>query len=411
MIFIAIAAAVLIVYLTQRYIYGKHAFRDVTYRMTLDVNEVFEDDEIYIYEELANNKTLPLPYLKVDAELPDGLTFHIAESDVKHGVKETFPRIISSIFVLKGREMIRRRWRVRCHTRGTYTLGKATVMTDDILGTKLQAKFFVPEPDGKNTLVVLPKAVDLEREFTSSRYMNGDFSVQASLLTDPLLRAGVREYRGGDPMNRINWKQTASHGGLMVNVEEYTEKEQFNIVMNMQSRDIEQKVPGEPSSRAPVELAITVAASILDRASRANIPIRFISNTTPLADGLNAACGEDDTVGEGIFVSEPYRGRGDMLTALRMLAQMELWVTVPIEKMLDHIIAHHHVYTSGGNIVFVSPYLSERMINLCYNLRTMGIRMIFYITTTNANASVIPDDIEVHFKTHTEGGETPWNKN
>ncbi len=407
---LALAAAVLIVFLAQRYIYKHHAFDGVTYRMTLDRTEVFEDDEIYVYEELGNNKILPLPYLKADSELPDGLTFHIAESDIKGGLRDLFPRQINSIFVLKGREMIRRRWRVRCVRRGTYVLGKATVITDDILGTKIQSKFFVPVPDGKNTLTVLPKAIDLEKEFTTSKYTNGEFTVQNSLLTDPLMKAGVREYVSGDSMNRINWKQTAVHNALLVNLEEYTQKQQFNIIMNMQTRDRDEKVSGE--GRAPVELAITVAASILDRVSQDNIPVRLICNTDPPEDRMSAACCEDDGFGEKIFVSEPYKGRGEMLDALRMLAAMEISVSVPVEKMLDHIMEHPYAYTSGGNIVFVSAYLSERMINFCYNLRSMGIHMIFYITSANgANASVIPDDIEVHFKTSATRKEPTWSKN
>lgn len=400
MFIIALAAAVLIVFLAQRYIYKKYAFDEVTYRMSLDTTEVFEDAEIYVYEELANNKALPLPYMKVDSELPEGLTFHIAESDIQGGLHELFPRQISSIFVLKSREMIRRRWRVRCHGRGTYVLGRATVLTDDILGTKIQSKFFVPVPDGKNTLTVLPKAMDLEKEFTTSRYVNGEFTVNISLLTDPLLKAGIRAYVMGDPMNRINWKQTAARNELYVNREEYTEKTQFNILMNMQTRDMDELVSG--AGKEMVELAIRVAASILDRVAYDNIPVRIISNTTPPEEGMNDAADEGDEEGEKILVSRYYRGAEDMLAALRMLARLEMTVSIPVEKMMERITANPYPYTSGGNIVFVSAYLSDRMINFCYNLRRMGVHVVFYITSASgANAAVIPDDIEVHFKTHT----------
>lgn len=400
MIFVAFAVAFLFVFLVQRAVYAKHAYDEVRYRMSLDTFEIFEDEEIYVYEELENKKMLPLPFVKVEASLPEGLTFHIVETDKRTGqLRETFPRVIHSIFVLKSNEMIRRRWRVRCNVRGTYVLGSATLVTDDILGSNLQAKVYTPEATGKNVLVVLPKAIDLGKHFTSSKYANGAFTVPASLLTDPLLKAGVREYANGDPMNRINWKQTAVHGSLMVNIEEYTQKQQFNIIMNMQSRDIEQRVPGPPTARNLVELAITVVASILDNVANDNVPVRFICNTPPFDAEMCTAVREGDEIGEKIFISPTYKGRGDMITALRMLAQMELMISVPIERMLDHIVENPYAYTSGGNIIFVSAYLSERMINFCYNLRKLGIHMIFYITSTSSNALIIPDDIEVHFKT------------
>ena len=404
MLYVAILlAAVLVVFLQSR-IYRKHMFDGLEYSIEVSSPEVFEDEEIYVYEEIRNNKFLPLPFLKVDTELPDGLAFHIYETDDKGVRRETYPRVIHSVFVLRSRQMIRRRWRVKCDVRGTYHLGGVTVLADDIFGSSAQAKVFEAQDGGKNTVVVLPKAIDLEKRFSSSRYTSGDFLVQSSLLTDPLLKAGTREYVPGDPTNRINWMQTAIRGELMVNVEEYTNRHQFNIIMNMQSRDIEKTVPGPPSARMPVELCMTVAASILDSMANEAVPIRLICNTPPeqFDADMNAARTEEDEIGKKIFVSRPFRGRGDIIDALRMLAQTELMISVPIEKMLDHILENPYAYTSGGNIVFVSSYLSERMINFTYALRKAGISVIYYITSASINATIIPDDIEVHFKTYTE---------
>lgn len=406
MIYIAIVIAAVLVFVIQAKIYRKYAFDKLEYKVTLSTQEIFEDEEIYVYEELRNNKFLPLPFLKVDTELPDGLSFHIVEQDKKDRsiLRDTYPRIIHSIFVLHSNQMIRRRWRVRCDVRGTYHLGNVTMLADDIFGSLTVAKVIEPEIKAENTLVVLPKAINLEKEFTSSKYTNGDFIVRSSLLTDPLLKAGVREYVPGDPMNRINWMQTAVRNELMINVEEYSNRHQFNIIMNMQSRDIEKQIPGPPSFRDPVELCLTVVASILDSVSSENIPVRFITNTPPeqFGDDMSAASGDEDDIGSKVFVSPEFKGKMNMITALRMLAQLDLVISTPIEKMLDHILENPYAYTSGGNIIFVSSYLSERMINFYYAMRKMGITVIFYITSTSINATIIPDDIEVHYKTYVE---------
>lgn len=405
MILIALILAAVIVFLVQADWYKKHAFDNLDYKVTLSTSEVFEDEEIFLYEEITNNKFLPLPFLKVDTELPDGLAFHILEDDRKTGRrKDTYPRIIHSVFVMKGHEMIRRRWRVKCDVRGTYHLGNATLLADNIFGSQHTAKVIEADRETAAQIVVLPKAVDLTKEFTCSRYTNGEFLVQSSLLSDPLLRAGVRDYTPGDPMNRINWTQTAVRNHLMVNIEEHTNRHQFNIVLNMQARDIEKQIPGPPSSRTTVELCLTVIASILDSVSGENIPVRIISNTPPelYGDDLSGAFDPDDEIGSKIFVSPEFKGKLNMITALRFLAQMELMISTPIEKMLDHILEHPYAYTSGGNMVFVSSFLSERMINFAYALRKVGVNVIFYITSASINASIIPDDIEVHFKTFVE---------
>ena len=91
-----------------------------------------------------------------------------------------------------------------------------------------------------------------------------------------------------------------------------------------------------------------------------------------------------------------------MIEALRMLAQLDLMISTPLEKMMDHILEHPHAYTGGGSVIFVSSYLSERMINFTYAMRRIGITVIYYITSSNINASIIPEDIEVHYKTYVE---------
>ena len=44
------------------------------------------------------------------------------------------------------------------------------------------------------------------------------------------------------------------------------------------------------------------------------------------------------------------------------------------------------------------------MINFAYSLRSAGISCMFYITSASSNAMIIPDDIEVHFKTYIDDG-------
>ena len=411
MLFISLLIALIVVYLLQYALYKKYAFHKIEYTVKPASDEVFENDEIYIYEEITNDKLLPLPFVKVDTELPEGLAFCITEKDPKTGAPvETYPRVIHSLFVLRSHEMVRRRWKIRCSTRGTYNLGNVTLLVNDILGTHLQSRIITPkasddpENPGENVLVVLPKAVSLEKEFTSSIYNSGDVLVSRSLISDPLYLAGVREYRNGDPMSKINWLKTASQQKLMVNVEEYTKRYAFNIVMNMQSRDMEKNIPGPPSMRPSVELCITVAASILDSVAADLIPVRVICNTPPdqFGEEYSAAVSQDDTAGQKVFVSPAYQGRSDIITALRMLSQMDLMISMPIEKLLDHMVQNPYAYTSGGNIIFVSSFLNERMIQFCYAMRRQGITVIFYITTTSSNAQFIPDDIEVHFKAYKE---------
>ncbi len=399
MIYLSIILSAVFIFIVQAKIYRKHAFDKLEYTVSLSSDEVFEGDEIYVYEEISNKKFLPLPFLKVDTELPDGLVFRINEREKKSGIlNETHPRIIHSIFVLHGNQSVKRRWRVICNTRGTYRLGSVSMLTDDIFGSNTNAKVIEPDEKTCAVLTVLPKAINLREEFTKSKYTCGDFIVNSSLLSDPLIKAGVRDYMYGDPMNHINWLQTAVRGHLMVNNEEFTDRHAFNIILNMQSRDLEKGIPGPPSMRTPVELCLTVAASILDKVSSENIPVRLISNTPP----KNVYEDYNDDDDPNMFVSPPFKGKNNMLSALRILAKIDLVISEPIEHLLDKIVASPYSFTGGGNIIFISSYLSERMINFAYLLRSIGVSCVFYITSASSNAMIIPSDLEVHFKTYTE---------
>ena len=79
MLFLALLAALLIVYLVQRGIYRKYIFKNLGYRVTLSAEEVVEGDDVFMYEELSNAKALPVPSAKVETELPEGAVICLAK--------------------------------------------------------------------------------------------------------------------------------------------------------------------------------------------------------------------------------------------------------------------------------------------------------------------------------------------
>ena len=64
MIYLAILLAAVLVYLTQMRLYAKKTREGLSYTVRLSTEEVFEDEDIFYYDELVNDKLLPLPFLK-----------------------------------------------------------------------------------------------------------------------------------------------------------------------------------------------------------------------------------------------------------------------------------------------------------------------------------------------------------
>ena len=56
-----------------------------------------------------------------------------------------------------------------------------------------------------------------------------------SLLTDPCLSAGVREYVTGDPIHRMHWKASAHAGTLLMRQEERTARQTATVLLALES--------------------------------------------------------------------------------------------------------------------------------------------------------------------------------
>lgn len=399
LVFIAAAIVLLAAYFIQRKVFAGHAFDKLEFHERLDRTEAVVGDDVYLYEELINGKGMPLPYLKATSKLPEGLAFRLTV--IKDGAaKDSFTDSVDSMFAVKGRQRITRRWRITCLKRGVYSLGGALVVSNDLIGFEPVSRQIDP-PAGKGASVtVLPAPVDLERDFTSSRFYSGNVSAEKSLITDPLIRAGVRDYTTSDPMNRINWKSSAAHDRLLVNIEEKVRKLQSNVILNMCSHIIEQD-DEIPANSEFIEYGITVAASLVERFAAENVPVRLILNTPPetIPDGMPA--GEDD-VGRRILVTREFTGKNGVLDAMRVLAEVQMRFSMPVERMLDYILEYPESFAENGNIVLVTSVLDGRMIVFYKEMKKRGVDVIFYVTTSNRGVGEedIPPEAKVFYRTY-----------
>ncbi len=419
MLFIAVAAAIVGVVLLQYFVYKKKGFSNIEYNATLSSGEVFEGDDVYLYEEIKNRGALPLPYIKIDTDLPEGLSFTLLESSVhdRGGIfnkgltvsraaakceSEKLRKIrhtssIQSLFVLRPYAQIRRRWRLTCTKRGDYTLRGVLATGSDILGIGIQSKFIELSNRERNRLIVLPATEDLAGKYTSSRYLCGDIISDLCPVTDPIRLCGAREYQTGDPMRLINWKSTASHGKLMVNVEERTVRHRFSLVLNMSSRQIEKS--DTPSDPAAIERCITLCTSILDRIAAEDVPVNFFANYPPeLTAEFGGGAVSDDEIGSLITKCGPFRGSRDMIHALRMLAMIDMKISTPVEKLFDHIVSHPELYRENENMIIVTSFIDRRMMILRDTLASEGVRVIFYVATTRNEVGELSEQDDVYFR-------------
>lgn len=386
LIFIVLCITAVAVYCLSGWYFRKNALKNIVYKVRVSTHETFEGTDFFLYESIANAKKMALPNVRVEVRLPDGVDFCLYDKQ-ENGVYQTSHlHNIESVFVLKPGSCVERRWRVSAKKRGIYYFGAARLVACDIFGTNKQSVFYDPDASYGNAVTILPATIDLDEYFAPVIEPMGDETTRFSLSPDPLLIAGTRDYRKGDPFNSINWKASARMHELMVNIEEYTEKRSFDLIFNLQSRGREDA--GEaPESTGPIELGISVCASVFDMACAGEIPIRLICNTVSKQSS------------EKYFISDRFKGRADALDAMRMLAEIEMRISCRVEDMFEDILNERLFDRENKSAVLVTAYIDETIVDFVHKMQNTGVEIVVFATTGMRTMPEIPDDITVFYNT------------
>ena len=118
-------------------------------------------------------------------------------------------RVLSNLGGRRERSYVTRTILIR---RGAFRLGPTKLRSGDPFGLFSYTKIF-PE---KNTLLVLPMMVDIERFPAPAGFLPGGRALRQRTPEVTPYAASVREYAPGDPLNRIHWKTTARRDQFMV---------------------------------------------------------------------------------------------------------------------------------------------------------------------------------------------------
>ena len=288
---------------------------------------------------------------------------------------------------------------------------ESVMIVNDLFGTGSVSQTLTAADfeEQKNTLLcVIPRLYEIPFPSIENEFVLGDKSVLMGMLEDPLLNNGIREYFDGDPMNSFNWKATAAHDKLLVNRYEYTRERRYNVILNLRSRDNERD-EHIPSIAEASESSIKLCAALLDMAAANQPSVRLAVNT--LADlslatkrakesayrTLESENSEiyriKDTSAEGsikqitperdLLVTDPFMGKRDIADALRLLAELPLYYTCTLEKMLELISDGELPQLLDGSFIIVTPYVNERILRFYDDMNKRGVRVAFCLSSTS----------------------------
>jgi len=361
-IFIAVVAI-------QRKLYNRLIPEKVEYRCAFSVSDAHEGDEIQMLEWVCNRMFLPVPWLKVDIHTSSWLDYAQSMSVVAQN-----SRTVTSIHTLKGRQRVTRHWRLKCLKRGVYTTRNVTLIWGDILGISLGS---VPVSVNMR-LTVYPEVLNIEEMFIPVNYLQGDTIVKRWIIDDPFIISGTREYTSRDPMNRIHWKATARENRLMVRKNDFTSQLSLTVILNIQSEEYEYC---DVVDRDKIELGIKVAATIMDRALRMSLPVRFGTN----------GCTLDES--DKMVFTRTGSGKAHISELLTILAKLELKNVRDFEDFMKGIDKE----LEGDEVIIVTSYANRAICDILRKLIIQGNRIKLVVLDYYSENRDLPGEIDVYY--------------
>ncbi len=323
-------------------VWSRYCLAGVSYRRHIAAARLFNGDETEMRIEIINAKPLPLPWLRIDDEMPDAVAI---EPDHLHGSHLPTRRTMTTLLSLRWYERVTRRYTLKGVQRGAFAFGPADITAEDIFGFTSRKE----ELPAKQWLVVYPKFVALTDLGLPARHPFGDFKTPERLSEDPLRLMGARAYAPGDSYRHIHWKASARRSELQTKVFEPSATRPLAIFLNVNTF----AHVWEGLDRPTQELAITTAASVAHYGWQNGYQIGLYANTVvqPGGDRIRIRPG-----------SHPDQFQW-VLDALAKSVDYGRW---SLEAIL-HVEAHRLSY--GATIVAVTPYVTDALLRTLYALR------------------------------------------
>lgn len=339
-------AVIIFLLVLQNFIFGRMGFKKLEYERRFDRERVFAGEAIEMTEVVTNRRRIPYPYVLVESMMPASFRFG-GKSDVYQTVGEN-QQHHRSLFALRGRYEITRKYVFTCEKRGVFDFQSVTLTAGDAIGLKAH----VHTRPVNFQITVYPKPFALrELPLGARSWLENAFSRDNALRENHYQVSGARPYRPGDSARWISWKASAKLGQWMVHKRESILDQELWIILNLQD---DMDVWSRSMDPDKLEKGIRYAASAAFYAAKNGIRVGFACNgSVPGVRGL-----ADDLPVRG--------GRQQYEWILDRLARLQADVEMPVEKMLLERSAQY----AGHNILFISPIMT---ISLKRRLHALGI--------------------------------------
>ncbi len=311
---------------------------------------LFPGESTELTLQIINRKPLPLPWIKIDNEIPEEIARNIPSSPGNRPGFCLLSRSASMLWYSK----VSWRYRLQSDKRGYYRIGSIGVTSGDIFG-------FYPRwarISQIDYVIVYPKIFPLDQLGIPSLHPLGESKMVQRIFQDPTRTLGLRDYRPQDSLKHIHWKASARHQHLQVKVFESTTTLKVSLFLAIDSFPSNGSHPEED-----FELAISAAASIAYHLIEQGTPVGLFANTR-LADS-------------GLAVSiAPGGSRDHLMELLEALAKITSRSRDSFETFLQR---ERQALPSGSTLILITSQAPESLLWLLNDLKESGFKLLLLL--------------------------------
>lgn len=370
-----LAAALLLCGEGVSYLWGRRALAHVGYARAFSRTRVAWGECVTMRVEVENRKILPLPWLRVEDEMPAALALS-APLAPSHKFER---RLLRNLLSVLWYQRVIRRYTLTCAARGEHLFGPAELHAGDIFGL-CAVRLAVAQRDA---LLVYPKIVPLAALGLPATQPFGDLRTTQRLFEDPLRTVGIRDYLPGDSLRYMHWKATAVAGTPQVRV--------FAPVRTLRALLFLDVVTGQEIWHGAdpdlLELAILTTASTAVHLLDAGFEVGLYTNGRAL-------------LREGLVGTPPSAAPGTRAAILEGLARIGSMAAAP----LDRVIARERPHLPGhASVIVISAAPSPALCAALGRLRADG-RAVALVCIGGDAVPLVPAGVVVRHV----GDERDW---
>ncbi|MEX0781249.1 MAG: DUF58 domain-containing protein [Dehalococcoidia bacterium] len=360
----AVGFVVIVIGGIARY-WSRHLWDRVELPSRLTERRTFAGEEVGLSVTLSNRKLLPLPWfewrmaISGQFEMPDE---HLAAAAAP-GTSWIVRRGAMSWYEQQSWD-----FKLASNERGYFHVGPTKLRSADLLGIFPQSK----EIETLHHVTVYPRVYPIADLGLPADRPFGERRGRNPIFEDPIRVAGLREYRPGDPLKRIDWKATARTGELQSRVYEPSSTQQLYLMLNIDTMEH----PWEGYLKDELERLVSTTASIAVWAAGVKYSVGLLANGAfPDADRP--------------IRLPPSRSRDQLSRILDALAVIQ---PLTLGDLAGAIEREGGRLPAGSTIVVIASLIPPRLAGMIARLAAEGNR-VFVVATNEKAAESVPEGI------------------